>query len=95
MIYANYMRDTCQNPRNMLYYKELAKQKEGEIPAKVEITYQLAKGEEQDESRNQYYQNLIGEFLGVKMHCKQGTAGQTSQNISPQAQKIVQEMEKY
>jgi len=90
------MEIVVRNPatREIVIYS-LEKQKEGESPAKVEITYQLAKGEEQDESRNQYYQNLIGEFLGVKMHCKQGTTGQTSQNISPQAQKIVQEMEKY
>ena len=69
----------------------LAKQKNGENPQKVNIVYQLAQGDEQNESRNRYYQDLIKDFTGAQqMACTHGTVGKTASNLTQKAKEQLQ-----
>jgi len=65
------------------------KQQQGQSPAQVNIEYHLKRGDEHDENRNQYYQRLIREFLGVEIECNTGTVGNLSQHISNVANRMI------
>lgn len=72
----------------------LSKQKPGENPNQVNIVYQLAEGDEKNQARNQYYQDMIKDFTGAEiMTCNQATIGQTASDLTETAKEELKAFE--